>query len=207
MEDMVPVLQVGSAAPAFKGQAVVGNDFKELSFEDGKLTIGDTETTGNYTVLFFYPLDFTFVCPTEIIAFDDKIAEFEKVGANVIGVSIDSHFSHLAWKNTPRKEGGLGELRFPLLSDLSKQVSYDYGVLLEAGIAARGVFIIDEKGILQSYTVNNLGVGRNVDEVIRLIEGFKFVAENGEVCPANWNPGADTMKPDPTGSKEYFEKQ
>jgi len=207
MDDMVPVLQVGSPAPAFSGQAVVGSEFEALSFDGGTLTIGDKKITGKYTVLFFYPLDFTFVCPTEIIAFNDKLADFEKAGANVIGVSIDSHFSHLAWKNTPRNEGGLGALDFPLLSDMSKQTSYDYGVLLEGGMAARGVFIIDEEGILQSYTVNNLGVGRNVDEVVRLIEGFKFVAKHGEVCPANWTPGADTMKPDPEGSKDYFKKQ
>jgi len=117
---------------------------------------------------------------------------------------VDSHFTHLAWKNTPRNKGGLGEIKFPLLSDLGKDAACNYRVLLDGGIAARGLFIIDDQGILQSYTVNNLGVGRNVDEVLRLIQGYQYVAEHGEVCPANWKPGAKTMKPDPTGSQDYF---
>ncbi|MFH0982484.1 MAG: peroxiredoxin [Planctomycetota bacterium] len=205
-EEILPILQVGEPAPAFSGQAVVGNEFVPLEYRNGKLKVGDKTITGKYTVLFFYPLDFTFVCPTEIIAFSDRIGEFEKVGANVIGVSVDSQFTHLAWKNTPRKDGGLGEIKYPLLADITKQVAMDYGVLLEGGVASRGVFIIDEKGILQSYTVNNLGVGRNVDEVLRLVQAYQFVAEHGEVCPANWTPGAETMKASPTGSKEYFSK-
>jgi peroxiredoxin (alkyl hydroperoxide reductase subunit C) len=205
-EEVLPILQVGEPAPAFSGQAVVGNEFVELRYKDGTLKLGDKTISGKYTVLFFYPLDFTFVCPTEIIAFSDRIGDFDKIGATVIGASIDSHFSHLAWKNTPRGEGGLGEIKYPLLSDVTKQISMDYGVLLDGGVAARGLFIMDPKGVLQSYTVNNLGAGRNVDEVLRLIQAFQFVAEHGEVCPANWTPGADTMKPDPNGSKEYFRK-
>ncbi|MCP4709774.1 MAG: peroxiredoxin [Planctomycetes bacterium] len=205
-EQCKPKIQVGQQAPAICGQAVAGQQIVDLSYEDGTLSIGDKKITGKYLVLFFYPLDFTFVCPTEILAFQEKLSEFEKVGAVVIGVSIDSPFTHLAWKNTPRNKGGLGEIDFPLLSDLGRKAAADYEVLLENGVAARGLFIIDEKGILQSMTVNNLGVGRNVPEVLRLIAGFKFVAEHGQVCPANWNPGADTMKPDPVGSQEYFEK-
>jgi alkyl hydroperoxide reductase subunit AhpC len=205
-QDTLPIVQVGEPAPAFSGKAVLGNEFVELAYKNGTLKLGSESITGKYTVLFFYPLDFTFVCPTEIIAFSDRIGEFDKLGANVIGVSVDSHYTHLAWKNTPRREGGLGEIKYPLLADLTKQIAADYGVLLEGGIAARGLFIIDEKGILQSYTVNNLGAGRNVDEVLRLIQAFQFVAKHGEVCPANWTPGADTMKPDPTGSKEFFGK-
>jgi peroxiredoxin (alkyl hydroperoxide reductase subunit C) len=197
-------IQVGQPAPAINGQAVVGQNIVDFSYENGAISIDGKQTTGKYLVLFFYPLDFTFVCPTEILAFQESLAEFEKVGAQVVGVSIDSPFTHLAWKNTPRNKGGLGQLDFPLLADLGKQACQDYEVLLEDGIAARGVFVIDEKGILQSYTVNNLGVGRNVSEIIRLINGFKFVAEHGEVCPANWNPGDDTMKPDPEGSQDYF---
>lgn len=197
-------IQVGQPAPAFAGKAVVGQDIVNISYEAGALTVDGKESKGKYLVLFFYPLDFTFVCPTEIIAFHKKIAEFEKAGANVVGVSVDSPYTHLAWKNTPRNEGGLGEIDFPLLADLGKQAAEDYEVLLGDGIAARGVFIIDGEGVLQSYTVNNLGVGRNVNEMIRLIEGFKFVAEHGEVCPADWNPGDDTMKPDPVGSQKYF---
>lgn len=199
-------LQVGQPAPAFSGQAVVGSSFVDLSYQEGKLCLGDETITGQYTVLFFYPLDFTFVCPTEIIAFSDRIAEFEKIGTTVIGASIDSHYTHLAWKNTPRENGGLGEINYPLLSDINKEAARAYNVLLVGGVAARGLFIIDDKGILQSQTVNNLGVGRNVDETLRLIQAFQFVAQHGEVCPANWTPGTTTMKPDPEGSKEYFKK-
>ncbi len=199
-----PILQVGQPAPPFKGQAVVGSAFKEVSYENGTLTVGGEKITGKYVVLFFYPLDFTFVCPTEIIAFSDRIDEFEKLGAKVIGASVDSHFTHLAWKNTPRNQGGLGEIKYPLLSDLSKDASEKYRVLLGDGVAARGIFIIDDKGILQTYTVNNLGVGRSVDETLRLIQAYQFVAKHGEVCPANWKPGDKTMKADPVGSKDYF---
>lgn len=158
-------------------------------------------------MLFFYPLDFTFVCPTEIIAFSDNIKKFKEINAEVVGVSIDSHFSHLAWINTPRKEGGLGQLKYPLLSDLSKQIASDYGVLLEnPGIALRGLFIIDPNGILRQITINDLPVGRSVDETIRLIKAFQFVEKHGEVCPANWQPDSKTIKPTVDGSKEYFEQ-
>ena len=203
-EDVCPVLQVGQPAPSFKGQAVVGSEFQEVSYEKGTLTVGKEKVTGKYVVLFFYPLDFTFVCPTEIIAFSDRVEDFEKIGARLVGVSVDSHFTHLAWKSTPRNQGGLGEIQFPLLSDINKDAAFSYGVLLEDGIAARGLFIIDDKGVLQSYTVNNLAVGRSVDEVLRLIQAYQYVAEHGEVCPANWTPGSQTMKADPQGSQEYF---
>jgi peroxiredoxin (alkyl hydroperoxide reductase subunit C) len=209
MEDMDQdfcTIQVGQAAPAFSGQALVGHEFKPLSYESGTLTIGDQTTSGHYTVLFFYPLNFTFVCPTEIIAFSDRIGEFDKLNTRIIGCSVDSHYSHLAWVNTPRKQGGLGEIAYPLLSDVKKETSWNYGVLLDGGVAARGIFIIDDKGILQTYTVNNLAVGRSVDETLRLIQGYQYVAKHGEVCPANWTPGSATMKADPDGSKEYFGK-
>ncbi|HOQ86236.1 MAG TPA: peroxiredoxin [Phycisphaerae bacterium] len=202
--DDVPVLQVGQPAPPFSGTAVVGNEFVELSYEKGTLTVGKDKFTGKYVVLFFYPLDFTFVCPTEIIAFSDRIDEFEKLGAKVVGVSVDSQYSHLAWKNTPRNKGGLGEIKYPLLADVLKEAAFNYNVLLENGVAARGIFIIDDKGILQTYTVNNLSVGRSVDETLRLIQAYQYVAKHGEVCPANWKPGDKTMKADPTGSQEYF---
>ncbi len=203
-EERNSVVQVGKPVPALCGQAVVGQEIVQLSYEAGILTIDGQKITGQYLALFFYPLDFTFVCPTEIVAFHERLSEFEKVGAKVIGVSVDSPYTHLAWKSTPRNKGGLGEIDFPLLADLDKSASRDYGVLLEEGIAARGVFIIDPGGVLQSFSVNNLGVGRNIDEIIRLIEAFKFVAEHGEVCPANWKPGDSTMKPDTVGSMEYF---
>lgn len=190
--------QVQKPAPDFSGTAVVNGDFKEIKLSDYK---------GKYVVLFFYPLDFTFVCPTELIAFSEKISEFTAVNAQVIGVSTDSHFSHLAWINTPRKQGGLGgNLGYPLLSDFNKIISNKYNVLLEdAGIALRGLFIIDEKGILKQFSVNDLPVGRSVDETLRLIKAFQFVEKHGEVCPANWQPKSKTIKPNPKESKEYFE--
>ena len=196
--------QVGKPAPSFSGKAVSGSEIVDLSYDKGVVKYGGVTLKDKYTVLFFYPLDFTFVCPTEIIAFHESLAEFTKIHATVIGCSVDSAFTHLAWKNTPRKQGGLGEIGFPLLADVSHKIATDYGVLLDDGIAARGVFIIDEKGVLQSHTVNNLGAGRNVQEVLRTISAYQFVAKHGEVCPANWKPGEATMKPDPQGSKTYF---
>jgi peroxiredoxin (alkyl hydroperoxide reductase subunit C) len=204
VHEEVPVLQVGQPAPAFSGTAVVGSEFANLSYEKGTLTVGKDKYTGKYVVLFFYPMDFTFVCPTEIIAFSDRIDEFEKLGAKVVGCSIDSQFTHLAWKNTPRNKGGLGEIKYPLLADVLKEAAFNYNVLMDNGVAARGIFIIDDKGILQTYTVNNLAVGRSVDEALRLVQAYQYVAQHGEVCPANWKPGEKTMKADPTGSQEYF---
>jgi peroxiredoxin (alkyl hydroperoxide reductase subunit C) len=190
--------RVQHAAPEFKGKAVVDGKFQEIKLSDYQ---------GKYLVLFFYPLDFTFVCPTEIIAFSDRIQDFRALNAEVVGVSTDSHFSHLAWINTPRKQGGLGGLNYPLLSDFSKTVSRDYGVLVEnAGIALRGLFIIDPNGVVRQITVNDLPVGRSVDETLRLLKAFQFVEKHGEVCPANWTPDSATIKPDPEGSKAYFEK-
>ncbi|MGH0115885.1 UNVERIFIED_CONTAM: hypothetical protein FKN15_054241 [Acipenser sinensis] len=172
-------------APYFKGTAVTNGEFKEISLEDYK---------GKYLVLFFYPLDFTFVCPTEIIAFSDKASEFHNVNCEVVAVSVDSHFSHLAWINTPRKSGGLGHMNIPLLSDLNKQVSRDYGVLLEGpGIALRGLFIIDPNGVVKHISVNDLPVGRCVQETLRLVKAFQFVETHGEVCPANWTPDSPTV--------------
>ncbi|XP_004625688.1 thioredoxin-dependent peroxide reductase, mitochondrial [Octodon degus] len=185
-------------APPFKGTAVVNGEFKELSLEDFK---------GKYLVLFFYPLDFTFVCPTEIVAFSDKANEFHDVNCEVVAVSVDSHFTHLAWINTPRKSGGLGRMNIALLSDLTKQISRDYGVLLEGpGIALRGLFIIDPNGVIKHLSVNDLPVGRSVEETLRLVKAFQFVETHGEVCPANWTPDSPTIKPSPAASKEYFEK-
>jgi alkyl hydroperoxide reductase subunit AhpC len=197
-------IQVGAPAPAFSGTAVVGHGFENVAYQDGVLKVGEETIRGRYVYLFFYPLDFTFVCPTEIIAFSERTPDFERLNTKVIGCSIDSQFSHLAWAGTPREKGGLGKIQYPLLSDLSKKVACDYGVLLPDGIAARGSFIIDDKGILQSYTVNNPGVGRSVDEALRLIEAYQFVAQHGEVCPANWQRGGKTMKPDPVGAQDYF---
>ena len=192
-------IQIQKSAPAFSATAVVNGEFKKVSLSDYK---------GKWVVLFFYPLDFTFVCPTEIIAFSDRAAEFRSRRCEVIGCSIDSEYSHLAWINTPRNKGGLGKMEIPLLADLTKSIAKSYGVLLEDdGVALRGLFIIDPKGILRQITVNDLPVGRNVDEVLRLVDAFQFTDEHGEVCPANWSKGAATMKADPKGSQEYFAKQ
>jgi len=190
--------QVQKPAPVFKAQAVVDGQFKEVSLADYQ---------GKYVVVYFYPLDFTFVCPTEIIAFSDRIAEFKDLNCEVIGISTDSHFSHLAWISQPRKQGGLGGLSYPLVSDFSKNISRDYGVLIEeAGIALRGLFIIDPTGVVRQMSVNDLPVGRSVDETLRLIKAFQFVEQHGEVCPAGWTPDSPTIKPDPKGSLEYFDK-
>lgn len=190
--------RVQQPAPDFATQAVVGGEFKDVKLSDYR---------GKYLVLFFYPLDFTFVCPTEILAYDAKAEEFRKNNAEVVGCSVDSPHSHLAWLNTPRKEGGIQGVKIPLLADLNKSIARDYGVLLENdGVALRGVFIIDPQGIVRSFTINDLPVGRSVDETLRTLQAVQFADEHGEVCPANWEPGGDTMVPDPEKSKEYFQK-
>lgn len=188
--------QVTSPAPDFKAQALMPDKtFQELTL---------SKYRGKWVVLFFYPLDFTFVCPTEIIAYSEKQAEFDKINAQAIACSVDSHYTHLAWVNTPRAEGGLGAMRIPMVADLTKRIAADYGVLLDGGIALRGTFIIDPNGNIRHSTVNDLPVGRNVDEAVRIIQAFQYVEEHGEVCPAGWQPGADTMVPDPQKSKTYF---
>ncbi|HRX82060.1 MAG TPA: peroxiredoxin, partial [Pirellulaceae bacterium] len=160
--------------------------------------------SGKYVVLFFYPLDFTFVCPTEIIAFSERAAEFEKLGVQLLGVSVDSHFSHLAWRNTPRTEGGLGQIDYPLVADLNKEISRAYDVLLAGGISLRGLFLIDKAGVVRHQVVNDLPLGRSVDEALRIVQALQFFEANGEVCPANWKEGARTIKPSPDASKEFF---
>lgn len=183
-------------APDFKGPAVVKGAFRDISLADYR---------GKYVVLFFYPLDFTFVCPTEIVAFSDRAAEFRNISCEVIACSTDSQYTHLAWVNTPRRQGGLGELDIPLLADKSMKIAREYGVLNEeTGIPFRGLFIIDKNQILRQITVNDLPVGRSVDETLRLVQAFQFTDEHGEVCPANWKPGQKTMVADPRKSKEYF---
>lgn len=188
---------VTSPAPTFDCKAVVNGEIVDLTWKQLH--------EGKWLVLFFYPLDFTFVCPTEIIAFSDAADRFAALNAKVAAVSVDSQYTHLAWVNMPREAGGLGKVTFPIVADLSKNIARSYDVLLEeAGISLRGLFLIDPKGVIRHATINDLPVGRNVDEAIRVIEAFQFVETHGEVCPANWKPGADTMKADPVGSKEYF---
>lgn len=183
-------------APGFESEAV---------YPDG--TIGPIslyDYRGKNVVLFFYPMDFTFVCPTEIIAFSERIAEFSRRGAAVLGVSVDSVHAHFAWRNIPRCEGGIGEVSFPLVSDLDKTISGAYEVLLERpSVALRGTFVIDEKGIIRSALVNDLPLGRNIDEVLRLLDALRQVEQYGEVCPANWHVGDEAMKATPESLKVY----
>lgn len=159
---------------------------------------------GKYAVIFFYPLDFTFVCPTEIIAFDNRIEQFTELNTEVIGISVDSHFSHNAWRNTPRDKGGIGAVKFPLVSDISKSISKDYGVLLDESIALRGTFVIDRDFIVRHQTVNDLPLGRSVDETIRIVKELQYTEKHGEVCPAGWNEGKEGMKPDAEGVANYL---
>lgn len=189
--------QVQKEAPNFTAVAVVNEEFKSISLSDYR---------GKYVVLFFYPLDFTFVCPTEIVAFSDRIQEFRDRGAEVIGCSIDSQYSHLAWIQTPREKGGLGGLTYPLVSDLTKKISTDYGVLTDGGVALRGTFLIDRGGIVRAITIHDLPLGRSVDEALRVLDALQHFEKHGEVCPADWKKGGATIKPGVKESKEYFEK-
>ncbi|MCK9491409.1 MAG: peroxiredoxin [Sulfurimonas sp.] len=158
------------------------------------------------TVLFFYPLDFTFVCPSEIIAFSHRIEDFKSRGVNVIGVSVDSQFSHFAWRETPVNEGGIGRIKYPLVADLTKQISKDYDVLFGEAVALRGSFLIDGKGIIRHAVINDLPLGRNIDEMIRMVDAMQFTDEHGEVCAAGWNKGDEGMKPTTEGVAEYLGK-
>ena len=190
-------LLVGKKAPSFKGAAVV----------DGKIVDNFSLDLflGKYVVLFFYPLDFTFVCPTELHAFQEKLKAFRERNAEIIGCSVDSPFSHLAWVNTPKNKGGIEGVTYPLLSDLTKKVARDYAVLNEEeGIAFRGLFLMDKEGVVRHQLVNDLPLGRSVDEALRLLDALIFFETNGEVCPANWKAGDKAMKPDQEGLTAYF---
>jgi alkyl hydroperoxide reductase subunit AhpC len=189
---------VTKVAPDFTAKAILADG----SISDIRLS----SFKGKYIVLFFYPLDFTFVCPTEIIAFDNAIKEFEKRNTQVIGVSVDSHFSHFAWRESDRKNGGIGRIKYPLVSDITKKISENYGVLLEDGIALRGLFLIDKNGIVRHQLVNDLPLGRSIDEALRMIDALQTFETIGEVCPANFKKGDKTMKTNQEGLKEYFSK-
>lgn len=189
---------VTKEAPDFTAQAVMPNN----SFEELKLS----SYRGKYVILFFYPLDFTFVCPSEIIAFNKKLVDFKEKGCEVIGVSVDSHFTHLAWKNTPVKEGGIGNIQYPLVSDLDKSISSSFGVLFNDSIALRGLFLIDREGVIRHAVINDLSLGRNIDEALRMLDALQFTEKHGEVCPANWEPGQDAMKPTAEGVATYLAK-
>jgi peroxiredoxin (alkyl hydroperoxide reductase subunit C) len=159
---------------------------------------------GKYVVLFFYPLDFTFVCPSEIIAHDKRMNEFKSRDVKVVGVSIDSQFTHFAWRNTEICNGGIGPVQFPLVADVKREISQAYGIVHPAGVAMRASFLIDKQGIVQHQVVNNLPLGRNVDEMLRLIDALQFTEEHGEVCPAGWKKGDEGMKPSTRGVADYL---
>ena len=189
---------VTKEAPDFTAQAVMpDNSFAELKLSAQR---------GKYVVLFFYPLDFTFVCPSEIIAFDQCLSKFKAKNAVVLGVSVDSHFTHLAWKNTPRDKGGIGPIQYPLVADLDKNIARAYGVLLNESVALRGLFIIDREGIVRHALINDLPLGRNVDEALRILDAIQFHEKHGEVCPANWREGKEAMKPTAEGVASYLAK-
>ncbi|RAP33646.1 thioredoxin peroxidase [Candidatus Marinamargulisbacteria bacterium SCGC AG-439-L15] len=192
---------VGHNAPDFDCKAVVDGGQVKENFSLGQFR-------GKYTVLFFYPLDFTFVCPTELHAFQEKLAEFEKRNTQLVACSVDSWFSHAAWLNTPKKQGGIQGVTYPIVSDFNKEISRLYGVLNEElGASYRGLFLIDKDGVVRHELVNDLPLGRNVDEVLRMIDALQFHEKNGEVCPANWQEGEQAMTADEDGLKVYFNSE
>jgi len=191
---------VTKKAPDFTATTVLGNNEIVDNFNLYE-NFGE-----NGTVLYFYPLDFTFVCPSEIIAFDHRLQEFKDRGINVIGVSVDSQFSHFAWKNTPVNEGGIGQIKYPLVADLTKEIAKAYDVLLDGGVALRGSFLIDKDGTVRHAVINDLPLGRNIDEMIRMVDAMLFTNEHGEVCAAGWNKGDEGMKASTEGVAEYLSK-
>jgi peroxiredoxin 2/4 len=190
---------VTKEAPDFTAQAVMPDNTIKEDFSLSALR-------GKHVVLFFYPLDFTFVCPTEIIAFNRKLDEFKKRGVEVVGVSVDSQFSHFAWKNTKPENGGIGDIQFPLVADLSKNIARNYGILFGEEVALRGLFLIDKEGVVRHCVINDLPLGRSVDEALRMVDALQFFEENGEVCPANWHKGEDGMAPSADGVADYLAK-
>ena len=190
---------VGKQAPDFNAVAVMGNNEINGNFNLKKYT------SGKYAVIFFYPLDFTFVCPSELIAFNHRLDEFKKRNVEVIGVSIDSQFTHLAWKNTPVEKGGIGQVQYPLVADVKHEICKAYDVEFDtAGVAFRGSFLIDRAGVVRHQVVNDLPLGRNIDEMIRMVDALQFTEEHGEVCPAGWNKGKAGMNASPEGVAKYL---
>jgi len=189
---------VGKQAPDFTAEAVMPDgSFSELTLSDFK---------GKYVVLFFYPLDFTFVCPTEIIAFDKRNAKFAEKNVQLLGCSIDSKFSHWAWRNTKVRNGGIGQVTYPLVADITKNIARDYDVLINDAVALRGAFLIDKEGVVQHQVINNLPLGRNIDEMLRMVDALQFTEEHGEVCPAGWKEGKAAMSPDSDGVASFLSK-
>lgn len=189
---------VGKAAPDFTAAAVIANN---QIVEDFNLR---AQTQGKYAVLFFWPLDFTFVCPSEIIAFSNRMEEFKARNVEVIGISVDSQFTHFAWRNTPVEKGGVGAIKFPMVADITKSIARDYDVLTGDAVALRGTFLIDRQGIVRHQVVNDLPLGRNVDETLRMVDALQFFEENGEVCPAGWHKGDSGMKATADGVATYL---
>lgn len=185
-------------APDFTAEAVMADG----SIQDVSLST----YRGKYVLLYFYPLDFTFVCPTEILAFHKRVKDFEERDTQLIGVSIDSAFTHSAWRRTPVNEGGIGGIDYPLVADLKKSIARDYGVLFDDSVALRGLFLIDREGVVRHALVNDLPLGRSVDEALRMVDALQYFEKNGEVCPANWKQGEDAMKPDAEGVASYLAK-
>jgi peroxiredoxin (alkyl hydroperoxide reductase subunit C) len=189
---------VGRPAPEFKTTAVYGKDFKEVRLSDFR---------GKYVVLFFYPLDFTFVCPTELVAFQDKLGEFKERGVEVLGCSVDSQFSHLAWVNTPRAKGGIEGVQYGLLADIGGNIARAYDVLSEGQVAYRGTFLIDQKGIVRHQVVNDLPLGRSIEEALRMVDALQHNEKHGEVCPANWHKGGEAIKATAESVGKYLGKK
>jgi len=189
---------VANEAPDFTAQAVMPNNAIE------ELTLSSYR--GKYVILFFYPLDFTFVCPSEIVAFDKAMDKFREKNAEVIGVSVDSQYTHFAWRNTPRDKGGIGQIGYPLVADLDKSISRSYGVLADESVALRGLFLIDKEGFIHHALVNNLPLGRSVEEALRVLDALQYTEKHGDVCPANWREGEEAMKPTADGVAEYLAK-
>lgn len=190
--------RVGESAPDFTATAVVNKVFEEITLSSYR---------GKNVLLFFWPLDFTFVCPTEICAFNDAAGKFAERDTVLLGVSTDSQYTHLAWQNTPRRAGGLGPIQFPMIADLDHGISRAYSALIEGqGIALRGLFLIDREGVIRHALVNDLPLGRSVDEALRVVDALAHFERKGEVCPANWRPGAAAMVPSPDGAESFFQQ-
>lgn len=193
-----PQVLVGQEAPDFTAAAVLGSGeiVDNFNFKEA--------TKGKYAVVFFYPLDFTFVCPSELIAFDHRLADFKAKNVEVIGISIDSHFTHAAWRNTPVNQGGIGQVGYPLVADIKHEICQSFGVEAAGGVAYRGSFLIDKNGVVRHMVVNDLPLGRNIDEMLRMVDALQFTEEHGEVCPAGWNKGKAGMKASTSGVAEYL---
>lgn len=195
---LYPSVLVGRPAPDFTAKAIMGNNEINETFNL------HSYLSGSYGIVFFYPLDFTFVCPSEILAHDHRMAAFADRNTKVVAVSVDSHFSHLAWKNTPVEKGGLGNVQFPMVADLTKSIARSYGVLVGDAVALRGTFLIDRAGIVRHQVINDLPLGRNVDEALRMVDALQFHEEHGEVCPAGWQKGQSGMQASPEGVARYL---